>query len=118
MGGTQRLARLIGKGRALQMLLTGEPIDAQEAQRVGLVGRVVPAADLLDAARQLARRLAAQAPLALRAAKDAVNLGYDLELSAALELEKRLAALCAGTADKNEGIDAFLEKRSPRWRGQ
>ncbi|MHB1133935.1 MAG: enoyl-CoA hydratase/isomerase family protein [Chloroflexota bacterium] len=118
LGGTQRLARLIGKGRAMHMLLTGEHIDAMAAYSVGLVSRVVPAAELLDAARALGRCVAAKAPLALRAAKDAVNLGYEMDLTAALELENRLAALCHGSADKNEGIAAFLEKRAPRWQSR
>ncbi len=118
LGGTQRLARLIGKGRVLEMVLTGDIIDAQEAYRIGLVNKVVPLAELLPTARELGLKLAGKPPLALRAAKDAINVGYDLTLSAALELEARLFAICVGTEDKAEGVAAFLEKRQPQWKGK
>jgi enoyl-CoA hydratase/carnithine racemase len=118
LGGTQRLSRLIGKGRAMEMVLTGEAIDAQEAFRIGLVNRVVPAADLLAAAKELGLKLAGKPPIALRLAKDAVNLGLEMALPQALELENRLLAYCAGTEDKKEGVAAFFEKRKPEWKGR
>ncbi len=118
LGGTQRLSRLVGKGRAMELVLTGDIIDAQEAYRIGLVNRVVPAAELMPAARELGLKLASKPPIALRAAKDAVNLGFDLDLRTALELENRLFAICAATKDKDEGAAAFLEKRAPNWRGE
>lgn len=118
LGGTQRLARLIGKGRALEMILTGEAIDAQEAYRIGLVNNVVPREQLMAAAKQLGLKLAAKPPIALRAAKDAINLGLEMALPQALELENRLFALCAGTEDKAEGVAAFFEKRKPQWKGR
>lgn len=118
LGGTQRLARLVGKGRALELILTADIIDANEAYRIGLVNKVVPAAELMTVAKALGTKLAEKPPIALRAAKDAVNLGYDLDLPAALELENRLFALCMGTDDKAEGVAAFLEKRKPVWKGR
>ncbi|MDQ7096530.1 enoyl-CoA hydratase-related protein [Desulfosporosinus sp. PR] len=118
LGGTQRLARLIGKGRTMEMVLLGELIDAQEAFRIGLVNRVVPVAHLLEEARALAKKLAAKPPLALRAAKDAVDYGTDMSLETALEFENRLFAIVSGSADKAEGVAAFLEKRKPEWRGR
>jgi len=118
LGGTQRLSRLVGKGRAMAMVLTGEAIDAQEAYRIGLVNQVVPAGEALAAAKELALKLASKPPVALRAAKDAVNLGYGMDLPAALELENRLFAMCAGTEDKAEGVAAFFEKRPPNWKGK
>ena len=118
LGGTQRLARLVGKGRALEMVLTGDAIDAQEAYRIGLANKVVPAAELMEAAKELGRRLAAKPPLALRAAKDAIVMGLEMDLTSALELENRLFAICAGTEDKAEGVKAFFEKRPPVWKGR
>ncbi|HOG45239.1 MAG TPA: enoyl-CoA hydratase-related protein [Anaerolineae bacterium] len=117
LGGTQRLTRLVGKGRAMELILTGDLIDAQEAFRIGLVNKVVPAAQLMEEARALAKKLAAKPPLALRAAKDAVDYGADMSLAAALEFENRLFAILSGTADKAEGVAAFLEKRKPEWQG-
>lgn len=118
LGGTQRLTRLVGKGRALELILTGDIIDAQEAYRIGLVNKVVAAGELLTAAKALGQKLAEKPPVALRAAKDAVNLGYEMDLHSALELENRLFALCVGTEDKAEGVAAFLEKRKPEWKGR
>lgn len=118
LGGTQRLTRLVGKGRAMELILTGEPIEAQEAFRIGLVNKVVPAAQLMEEARALAKKLAAKPPLALRAAKDAVDYGADMSLAAALEFENRLFAILSGSADKAEGVAAFLEKRKPEWHGR
>jgi len=118
LGGTQRLTRLVGKGRAMELILTGEMIDAQEAHRIGLVNKVVPAAELMDTARALGQKLAAKPPLALKAAKDAVDYGADMSLAAALEFENRLFAILSGSADAAEGVTAFLEKRKPEWRGR
>jgi enoyl-CoA hydratase len=117
LGGTQRLSRLVGKGRAMELILTGELIDAQEAFRIGLVNRIVPAANLMEEARALAKILAGKAPLALQAAKDAIDYGADMNLTAALEFENRLFAIVSGSADRAEGIAAFLERRKPEWRG-
>lgn len=116
--GTQRLPRLVGKGRALEMLLTGAPIPAVDAERIGLVNRVVPSATLLVEARALAHVLAKQAPLAVRAILDAVNRGAGLPLAVASEHEAALFGLLASTADMREGTRAFLEKRAPRFEGR
>ena len=118
LGGTQRLVRLVGKGRAMELVLTGDIIDAQEAFRIGLVNKVVPASELMAAAKELGRKLASKPPIAVRAAKDAINLGVGLDMHSALELEARLFAICAGTEDKAEGVAAFLEKRNPTWKGR
>ena len=116
-GGTQRLARLIGAGRALELLLTGEPIGAAEAYRLGLVNRVVPAADLMLEARRLAAAIAAKAPIAVRYILDAVRYGVQLPLGEAQALEATLFGLVASTADMREGTRAFLEKRPPEFKG-
>lgn len=118
LGGTQRLTRLVGKGNAMELILTGDLIDAQEALRIGLVNKVVPAAQLMEEARALGQKLASKPPLALKAAKDAVDYGADMGLAAALEFENRLFAILSGSADAKEGVSAFLEKRKPEWRGE
>jgi enoyl-CoA hydratase len=116
-GGTQRLARLVGPGRALELLLTGAIIDAAEALRLGLVNRVVPGAELLANARELLRQMLANAPLALSACIDVVNRGLDVSLDDALALEAEAFGRLAGSADMREGTSAFLEKRTPNFRG-
>jgi enoyl-CoA hydratase len=118
LGGTQRLTRLVGKGNAMELVLTGDIIDAQTALRMGLVNRVVPAENLMEEERTLAQKLVSKAPLALSAAKDAVDYGADMSLNAALEFENRLYAILNGSVDKAEGTASFLEKRSPRWQGK
>ena len=117
-GGTQRLPRLVGKGRALQLLLTGEMIDAQEAWRIGLVNAVHPAGELLDRARAMLGQMLANAPLALALCIEAVNAGYDLSLDDALQHESTAFGLSAATEDMHEGTRAFLEKRSPSFGGK
>jgi enoyl-CoA hydratase len=117
-GGTQRLPRLVGKGRALQLLLTGEMIDAQEALRIGLVNRVVPTAELSATAEALLRQMFANAPLALAACIEAVDRGLDMPLDEALVFEATHFGLLAATQDMTEGARAFLEKRAPQFVGQ
>ena len=117
-GGTQRLARAIGKARAMELVLTGRRIDATEADRLGLVTRVVPAAETVATALELAATIAAMPPLAVRAAKAAVRAGQDLALADGLRYERdRFEALFA-TDDQREGMAAFLEKRRATWTGR
>jgi enoyl-CoA hydratase len=117
-GGTQRLPRLIGKGAALKMILTSEPINAAEALRLGLVEEVVEPGQLMARAEEIAQTIAAMAPLAVQSAIRAVNSGYDLALASALELEASLFGLAFSTSDKTEGMQAFLEKRPAAWSGK
>jgi enoyl-CoA hydratase len=117
-GGTQRLARLVGKGRALQLLLTGEMIDAQDAWRIGLVNRVVPAADLQAEARKLADVLAGAAPMAVGYILDAVHHGLDMSLADGSALEATLFGLAASTEDMREGTRAFIDKRQAEFKGR
>ena len=116
-GGTQRLPRLVGKGRALQLLLTGEMIDAQEAYRIGLVNRVVPAAELLATTTTMMQTILANGPLAVAHCIEAVNAGYDLPLTDALTLEATAFGLLAGTEDKRIGTRAFLDKSAAKFTG-
>jgi enoyl-CoA hydratase len=116
-GGTQRLPRLVGKGRALQLLMTGEIIDAAEAYRIGLVNKVVPAADLLKTAQELMKAMLANAPLALAGCIEMVNRGYDVSMGDALAAEATAFGLLFSTEDKREGTKAFLEKRAPAFKG-
>src|SRR5690606_12376646 len=118
MGGSQRLTRAVGKAKAMELILTGRTIDAAEAERAGLVARVVPAAELLDTALQVAEEIAAMPPLAALAAKELVTAAEELPLSEGLRLERRLFHLLAATEDKAEGMAAFLEKRAPVWKGR
>ncbi|MBI4551768.1 MAG: enoyl-CoA hydratase/isomerase family protein [Candidatus Latescibacteria bacterium] len=117
-GGTQRLPRLIGRGRALELMMTGAMIDAAEAYRIGLVNRVVPAADLMTAVQELAQTLASKGAIALRLMKECVNAGLDRTLDAALAFEARRFGEVCSTEDKAEGIAAFLEKRQPTFKGR
>jgi enoyl-CoA hydratase len=116
-GGTQRLVRLLGKSRAMELLFTGDNIDAATALELGLVSRVVPAAELMTVAQELAKKFAAQAPLAIAAIKRAVHNGLDRPMEEALEAERREFAAIRFTHDAIEGITAFLEKRPPAFTG-
>lgn len=116
-GGTQRLPRLVGRGAALKLLLTGAIIDAQEALRIGLVDEVVPAAQLMQRAETLALEIIANAPLSIAETLRAVDQGLDLPLDAALDREAACFGHLFGTADKAEGAEAFLAKRAPTWKG-
>ncbi len=117
-GGSQRLPRLVGKGLAMQILLTGEMINAQEAYRIGLVNEVVPAGELIPHAEAIAAKIIANAPLAIQYCIEAVNHGYDLTLAEGLFLEATLFGVCCATEDKNEGTQAFLEKRPAQFKGK
>jgi len=116
--GSQRLPRLVGKGRALEMILGGEPISAQEAWRIGLVNQVVGASELMAAAEAAARKIAAQAPVAVRYALEAVNRGIDMPREQGELLEADLFGLACATADMKEGTRAFLEKRPAKFTGR
>jgi len=117
-GGTQRLPRIVGKGKALELILTAGMISAEEALEIGLVSRVLPQPELAERAEALAQSIASQAPIALRYIKEAVNKGLDLTLEQGLRLEADLYFLLQTTADRTEGITTFLEKRSPHFKGQ
>jgi enoyl-CoA hydratase/carnithine racemase len=117
-GGTQRLPRLVGKGRALQLILSGEMISAQEAYRIGLVNEIVPATDLITRAEAILKQIAANAPIAVKFALEATNKGMETSQSEGLLLEASYFGLCAATEDKKEGTSAFLEKRAPQFRGR
>ena len=117
-GGTQRLPRLVGKGRALELLLTGDAISADEAWRIGLVNRVVPAATLLAETKKLAQTLASKAPIAMRYIIDAVNRGTEMSLGEAQIYEATLFGLVSTTEDMREGTKAFLEKRKAEFKGR
>jgi enoyl-CoA hydratase/carnithine racemase len=117
-GGTQRLPRLVGKGRALQLILSGEMISAQEAYRIGLVNEIVPAADLIPRAEAILNQIVANAPIAVKFALEAANKGMETSQSEGLLLEACYFGLCAATEDKKEGTSAFLEKRAPQFHGR
>jgi enoyl-CoA hydratase len=116
-GGTQRLPRLVGQGKAMEMILTGESIDAAEAYRIGLINRIVPAGALTSTAEELARDMAGKSPLSLRFSKEALYSGMDLALDPGLKMELDLYLLMFTTQDREEGINAFKEKRKPEFRG-
>jgi len=116
--GTQRLPRLVGKGKAMEMILTGAPIAADEAQRIGLVNSVAPAADLMAEAKKLAAQLAASAPSAMRYIMNAVNRGVEMPFADACQYEAALFGLVASSEDMREGTKAFLEKRKPAFKGR
>jgi enoyl-CoA hydratase/carnithine racemase len=117
-GGTQRLPRLVGKGRALQLILSGDMISAEEAYRIGLVNEIVPAADLIARAEAILTKIAANAPIAVKYALEAANKGMETSQGEGLLLEASYFGLCAATEDKKEGTSAFLEKRAPQFHGR
>jgi enoyl-CoA hydratase len=117
-GGTQRLPRLVGTGLAMQILLTGEMISAQEAHRIGLVNEVVPADRLIARAEEIAAKIIANAPLAIQYCMEAVSQGLNMSLQEGLFLEATLFSVCCATDDKNEGTKAFLEKRAANFQGK
>ncbi len=117
-GGTQRLPRAVGVSQALRLLLTAEAVDADEALRIGLVSEVAPAGGAAEAAQSVARRIAARGPVAIRFAKEAVSRGIELPLSHGLRLEHDLTVLLQATADREEGVRAFHERRPPRFEGR
>jgi enoyl-CoA hydratase/carnithine racemase len=117
-GGTQRLPRLVGKGRALQLILSGEMITAEEAHRIGLVNEIVPAAQLIARAETILRNIASNGPIAIKFALEATNKGMETSQSEGLLLEASYFGLCAATEDKREGTSAFLEKRVPQFHGR
>lgn len=116
-GGTQRLARLVGRGVAMEMTLTGAAIDAAEAYRIGLVNRVVPKEDVLDTARRIARRIMRNGPLAIRAAMEAINRGLDMTLEDGCRHESTLFGLLCTSDDMHEGLRAFIDGRKPIFKG-
>jgi enoyl-CoA hydratase len=117
-GGSQRLPRLVGKGRALQIILSGEVIGAQEAYRIGLVNEVVPPANLIARAEAILNQISANGPVGVKYSIEAVNQGMDMSLEEGLGLEASLFAICAATEDKKEGTSAFLAKRAPQFQGR
>jgi enoyl-CoA hydratase len=117
-GGTQRLTRAVGKARAMELVLTGRHMTAAEADRVGLITRVVPDEIVLDEAKALAREIARKAPVAVRLAKDAMLRAFDMTLEGGLDYERKLFYLLFATEDRHEGIEAFLAKRDPRFTGR
>ncbi|MDU4962188.1 MAG: short-chain-enoyl-CoA hydratase [Sporomusaceae bacterium] len=117
-GGTQRLARLVGKGRAKELLFTGDMIDAAEAYRIGLVNKLTAPADLLDTAKALAQKIMSRAPVAVQVCKAAVNEGLDTDLESAVAYEAEVFGLCFATSDQKEGMAAFVEKRKAEFSGR
>lgn len=117
-GGTQRLPRLVGKGRAKELLFTGDMIDAAEAYRIGLVNQVVTAEELIEKAKTMAHKIMSRSPIAVQMCKSAVNLGLDVDLSSAIAYEAEVFGLCFATEDQKEGMTAFIEKRKPVFAGK
>ena len=118
MGGSQRLTRAVGKAKAMEMCLTGRMMDAEEAERAGLVARIIPAADLVEDALKTAATIAGMAPIAVRANKEMVNAAFDMGLAQGVQFERRLFHGLFGSADQKEGMAAFVEKRAPNWTGK
>jgi enoyl-CoA hydratase len=118
MGGSQRLAQAVGKAKAMEMCLTGRMMGAEEAERSGLVAKVVPAAELLDEALKAAEAIAAMPPLAAIAVKEMVNAAQELPLTQGIRFERRLFHGLFGTEDQKEGMAAFVEKRPGNWKGR
>jgi enoyl-CoA hydratase len=118
MGGSQRMALAVGKAKAMEMCLTGRMMDAAEAERSGLVAKVVPAADLLDEALKTAEAIAAMPPLAAIAAKEMINAAFEMPLAQGINFERRLFHGLFGTEDQKEGMTAFVEKRPGKWKGR
>jgi enoyl-CoA hydratase len=117
-GGTQRLTRALGKSKAMEMVLTGRALSAREAEARGLVARVYPTEVYLAEAKQLAREIAAQAPVAVRLAKESVNKAFEATLAEGLDYERKLFYFLFSTEDGHEGMTAFVEKRKPGWKGR
>jgi len=117
-GGTQRLPRLIGEGRAKELTFTTDVIKAQEAYRIGLVNHVYPLDQLMDEAKKLAKKIAAKAPLAVGYAKFAINKGMQVDIDTAMSIESDMFGMCCATTDKSEGMGAFIEKRKPQFMGK
>jgi enoyl-CoA hydratase len=117
-GGTQRLTRVVGKSLAMEMILNARMLNADEALRLGLVSKVVPVETYLDHALELAKQIAARAPIAVQMAKKSVNAAFELGLSKGLELERQSFAMLFGTLDQKEGMNAFLERRRAKWQGK
>ena len=117
-GGTQRLPRLVGKGKAKELLFTGDMIDAQEALRIGLVEKVVPKGEALNEAKAMAEKIQGKGPVAIALTKKAVNDGMDLPLAEGLKIERDAFGKACASEDKNEGVKAFLEKRKPNFQGK
>lgn len=117
-GGTQRLPRLVGKTKAYEMLLTGDPIDAEEAYRIGLVNKVVPKGEAVQAAEELARKIMANGPIAVEMCKDAVEIGMDLPIEHAVQYSQKNCITCFSTEDMKEGTTAFIEKRKANFTGK
>jgi len=117
-GGTQRLLRLMGKGIAAEMILTGEMIDVQTAYRIGLVNKVVPHEELMKASEELANKIVANGPIAVSLAKDAMEIGQNLPLDAAIQYAQKNCITCFATEDMKEGTRAFIEKRPPQFKGR
>jgi len=117
-GGTQRMVRLLGKMKAKELIMTGDMITAEEALRIGLVNKVVPAEKLLEETKSLARTIASRAQVAVRMAKQLINEGVNVDLETGLALESKGFAVCFATSDQKEGMKAFLEKRDPKFTGE
>lgn len=117
-GGTQRLTRLVGPGKAKELILTGEPVSAHEALQIGLINKVVPASELMSSAKDMARKILAKGPLAAKFAKAVVNWGGSTDLQTGLIIERLAQTVLFSTEDRMEGINAFLEKRSPNYKGK